>query len=110
MSVLRPNRRKDRNSDAEGLRFMAWIRETQECLICKLLGLKQRTVTEAAHVGGNLAAKVSNWRTIPLCYAHHRDGSATCEEILKRSFWRFYGLDRETTLQDLRERFEREKE
>ncbi len=88
---------------------MEWVK-TLRCLICELLGQRQATITEAAHIGGNAAAKASNWHTIPLCYEHHRSGKAHCEEVLKRRFWDFYGLVKEVVFQNLRNRYERQKD
>jgi len=105
MSELHPLRRKDRNLDPEAKRYMAWLHNLP-CLICKMLGERQSSRTEAAHLGGNLAAKASNWDCVPLCGAHHRT-DPNCEERLKRKFWEFWGLDKDTVLQGLWERFKK---
>lgn len=100
MSELRPNRRKDRNKDPRGLAYMAWIR-TLPCAVCN-----GRYYVECAHIGGNIAAKASNFRCIPLCRGHHRLWPES-EEKLKRRFGPHHGIDVEALILKLNQEFER---
>ena len=114
VSILRPNRRKDRNRDANARRYMLWCQELA-CVACYAglwrdwLALDGRPhppdgISEAAHVGGNIAAKANNWCCVPLCTYHHR-GNVNSEENLKRRFWNKLGVDGYAVMAKLKEWF-----
>lgn len=108
MNILRPNRRKDRNRDAESLQYLKWLL-TLPCLICSMLRIPQRSRTTAAHLDGTTGAKGSNWSAVPLCQVEHHQYGEHSEEKLQRRFWGFWGLDKDEALRQLHERFRREK-
>jgi len=99
-SVLKPDRRKDRNKDPRSLAFLEFVK-TKPCVIEECV----RPEIEAAHIGGNSAAKASNYRAIPLCTHHHRDSPAS-QETLKSSFGTYWGLDIEAIIRRLNEEFD----
>lgn len=118
MSILRPNRRKDRNKDPEARAFMAWVK-CLPCCVCylelyadrallaaviELAAFTGNPLSEFAHIGGNAAAKASNWHGIPLCTEHHRTGP-NCQERLKAGFGEFWGIDVQQTIAALREEY-----
>jgi hypothetical protein len=87
----------------------------QPCVACQIserfmMRSVQATLTEGAHVGpsgrateGNSGAgKSSDFRMLPLCSDHHRSF-----HLISKSFWVMYGLDPETIINDLNERFDR---
>jgi hypothetical protein len=119
VNYLRPNRRKDRNKDEAALQFMEFA-VTLPCLCCHfamwkdwlrepaaagrltalmIVGARQRGV-EFAHIGGNMAAKASNWHGVPLCKSHHTEGPLS-EHALKGRFGAYWGLDIEAIIAQL---------
>ncbi len=116
-SILRPNSRRNRN-DARSIRFLEFVKLLPCCITHKaawdwalaqndggygLISMMGNTnifpeQIEAAHINGNAAAKSSNYTAIPLTQWHHRGESCTkknpyCQEILKREFGEFHGID-----------------
>ncbi len=89
-SILRPNARKNRNVDPQGLEYLRWLK-TLPCLVCMAVPQAQTSPTEAAHINGNFAAKADNMSAVPLCAYHHRLGSFS-QEVLKRRFFECHNL------------------
>lgn len=126
MSHLRPNRRKDRNKDQRARDFMEWVK-TLPCVCCYveqwrdwiegdfaqplftalvLHGLRKgHRESIAAHIGGGMAAKASNWHTIPLCLHHHDSGAPDCEHVLKCRFGEHWGIATNILFEGLRAQF-----
>jgi hypothetical protein len=90
-SALRPDARRTRNADPVGLEYLAYLK-TLPCCVCAAGEISQFGETEAAHIGGNAAAKASNRSAIPLCAEHHRTGPYA-QERLKARFGAFWGID-----------------
>lgn len=68
--------------------YLAWIRSLP-CLVCRT----SRNV-EASHVGPHgLAQKASDFKTVPLCAAHHRTGNASLHKLGRRGFEELHGVD-----------------
>lgn len=122
MSILRPNRRKDRKTDPQ---YKAWISQFC-CIVCWLMGTgeweefcgephyvfgyasNQLSRTEVAHVGERgLGQKCSDLETIPLCAEHHREGKYSAHKLQKK-FFQFHGLNREGIIKALNARYEKE--
>ncbi len=88
---------------------MVWVSTTQRCLICEMLGERQETRTESAHLNGTTGAKGSNWYVVPLCaWEHHQHGKFS-EHALQGEFWSFWGMDKDTVLCGLWEKFKARK-
>jgi hypothetical protein len=65
------------------------------CCICVLYKTKQKTITEAAHVGKRgLSQKCNDLETIPLCQDHHREGPHAHHKLGKR-FFDLHGIDKD---------------
>ena len=89
MSILRPDRRKDRGR--QGRQYMDFVSQLP-CLACSRFGLRQLSRTEVAHVGPHgLGAKSSNINTIPLCTYHHTEGPDAYHRGVAR-FWARMGF------------------
>ncbi len=125
MSMLRPNRRKDRVPDQS---YFAYVRSFP-CVICWLLEWRrdgkpenniealfvlrsqfdappQASPTEAAHVGdGSTGVKCDDRDVAPLCgLEHHREGKLS-QHKLRKGFWAYWGIDREKLIAELRADF-----
>ena len=99
MSILRPNRRKDKPRDSK---YMAFIK-SMPCAVC-WVG-EQSTPTEVAHVGERgLGVKSDDRETIPLCIVHHRTGAAA-HHVLGKNFWQFHQVDKTRLLQQYQRMF-----
>lgn len=106
-SALRPNARRTRNADPVGLEYLAWLK-TLPCAVCRAGEISQFGETEAAHIGGNSAAKAGNRSAIPLCREHHRTGPYA-QERLKARFGEFWGIDVAALIVEYNSRFEAER-
>jgi len=100
---MHPDRRRDRNEDPVGRRYLEWVTGLG-CLICCLeewrrffrgemeLPPRTRFGSEAAHIGGKFSAKAPNRYAAPLCTLHHRAGKCS-QEVLKMDFFDRFKLD-----------------
>lgn len=105
MSILRPNRRRDRNDDPKGKEFMLWVKG-KPCVVCSRGWPSPNPKSvEFMHIGGNIAAKASNMHGLPGCTYHHR-GAKYCQENLKGQFGAYYGFDVEREIDKLVAEFE----
>lgn len=100
LSVLRPNRRKDRRRMPGYLAFIA----SQPCCVCERLTVFCRPAdlfllrVEVGHVGDRgLGQKCPDDETIPLCKWHHTEGPSAAHKLGKL-FWATYGLNRDALL------------
>jgi hypothetical protein len=123
-SPVKRKRRKPQRTDDP--KYLKWIR-TQPCVACVAFASRlsdsqleqfvasckyrrvQQWPTEAAHVGERGLGQLCPAReAIPLCsIVHHREGPESHHKLGKR-FWSHHGLDRDTIIQELNERYERE--
>ena len=74
------------------------------CVVCRNLGFGA-TPSEVHHIGnGTLGKKASNFETIPLCDAHHRNGGhGVAVHAGRKTFEARYGTERELLEQTRRE-------
>ena len=74
------------------------------CVVCRNLGFGE-TPAEVHHIGnGTLGKKASNFETIPLCDAHHRNGGhGVAVHAGRKTFEARYGTERELLEQTRRE-------
>ena len=74
------------------------------CVVCRNLGFGE-TPAEVHHIGnGTLGKKASNYETIPLCDAHHRNGGhGVAVHAGRKTFEARYGTERELLEQTRRE-------
>ena len=74
------------------------------CIVCRNLGFGA-TPAEVHHIGnGALGKKASNFETIPLCDAHHRNGGhGVAVHAGRKTFEARYGTERELLEQTRRE-------
>ena len=108
MSHLRPNRRKDRVPD---MAYMGFVAEFP-CVVCRKRGVKQKTITEVAHVGDTgrgLGAKCDDRETLPICGEHHRAGPDS-HHVLGKGFWKAHGLNRDELVKELQDAYDRMEE
>ena len=83
--------------------YKAWIRR-QPCVCCG-----SRRYIECAHVGlRGHGQKCSDFETLPLCPTHHVQGPESHHALGKR-FWLVWGLDRHKLIEELNERYRKEK-
>lgn len=102
MSILRPLRRKDRKPDTPYRKFIKAL----PCMICVLLGVRQRGRTRFAHLGlRGLGTKCIDREGGPLCDWHHTNGPGSHHK-LQKIFWGFYGLDRDELIRTLNDSFD----
>ncbi len=79
--------------------YLAWIRSLP-CLLCG------GGPAEAAHLGTRaFGQKCSDRETGPLCAWDHRVGPHS-HHALGRRFWEHHGLDRDTLIRTLNERYD----
>jgi hypothetical protein len=96
------NRVKRRNAEDVNAEYLRWLR-TRPCYICsRVLGKRQESVTEAAHVGDRgLGQKCPDLEAIPLCgIEHHREGKLS-HHHLGRHFWDYWKLSKVEVLTTL---------
>lgn len=91
--------------------FLAWVR-TLECFVCLIRGERQKTPTEAAHLGQDrgMGQKPPDRSAGPLCHADHLEDEWSHHKATARhgqAFWDHLGLDRDTFIQTLNERYEK---
>lgn len=92
--------------------YLAWLR-TQSCAIEECLsvnGFKPEDMIEAAHVGAirGLRQKCSDREAIPLCAYHHRIG-AVSHHVLGKTFWIYWGMNREEEIEKYNALYEQER-
>ena len=102
----RPAKRK--NADPE---YVAWI-HTLPCELlsetaCFLWADNEATRSIEAHHAGDhgLGQRAPDRTCIPLCAWHHRLGPESAHVLGKR-FWEHHGIDRDTLVRELNERYE----
>lgn len=97
--------------------YLQWLRR-QRCVICAREGRRQAAPTEAAHVRCGYAgepgwkptgmmARPHDWRAVPLCSDHHREGPDAQHKSNERAWWERHGLYPPTLCAELRAQFER---
>lgn len=102
MSILRPFRRKDHRPDTPYQKFIRSL----PCMICVLLGLRQRSKTEHCHIGARgLGQKCDDRESAPLCRWHHTQGPGS-HHRLQKLFWIRYCLDRDELIRTLNLQFD----
>lgn len=73
---------------------------------CQVSLMRQKSHSEAAHVGERgLGQKCSDRETIPLCAEHHRTGQ-DAHHVLGKRFWEHHGLDKAGIISRLNAEYE----
>jgi hypothetical protein len=73
--------------------YLTFIR-SRPCELCVREGVRQTTITEAAHVGSRgLSQRCPDAEAIPLCARHHREGPGA-QHVLGKRFWAHHRLDK----------------
>jgi len=85
--------RKPRMRDKAHLAFIA----TLPCVICLAYGVHVAHVRYASAADGacivGKSEKPSDWRTVPLCPAHHTDGPEAQHRMSERDWWAGHGIN-----------------
>lgn len=69
--------------------YLKWLHD-QPCIVCEIRKERQRSRTEAAHVGPRgLSQKCPDAEAIPLCRAHHEE-----QHRLGKRFWEAANIER----------------
>lgn len=88
--------------------FMFWIK-SQQCIVCEKAHSPNFGTVYAHHAGQRAFGRKADDRTcIPLCWKHHERASSASIHTLGKQFWVTYGLDRNTVIAELQERYEAE--
>lgn len=97
--------------------YLQWLRR-QPCVICAKLGTVQTYPTEAAHVRAGyageegwkptgMARRPDDWRAVPLCSWHHRDGPDAQHKASERAWWAGHDISPPQLCRELRAQYER---
>jgi hypothetical protein len=103
-----PLKRKPRKKQPrDDPKYLAWIRT----LPCELWmrfvapAIECSSTVEAHHAGDHgFAQKAPDRTAIPLCTNHHRIAKDSAH-ILGKNFWAHHGLDRDSIISELNERY-----
>lgn len=102
-SPLKRKPRKKRAGDAPA--YLAWL-HTQPCQLWPSLLTVCAGPIEAHHAGDRgLSQRAPDRTAIPLCARHHRHGKDSAH-VLGKNFWNRHGLDRDSIIKTLNERYE----
>lgn len=98
---IRKRRTKPRRGRVISKPYKAWI-ASLPCVVCGT-----RKDVEVAHVGARgMSQKCSDFETLPLCVAHHREGPEA-HHVLGKKFWDHHQLDRDKLIQEHNELWNR---
>lgn len=98
--------------------YLAWLRR-QPCVICAAQGVTQTCPTEAAHVRSGYPgepgwkptggmSRPHDWRAVPLCSWHHRDGPDAQHQHNERSWWAGHDIHPPQLCRELRAQYEKD--
>lgn len=116
-----------KNKTGKESAYLAWLHELP-CVVCvgtaafsRLIAgthtygdvarihERQRSISEAAHVGNRgLSQKCPDREAIPLCKQHHTEGPEA-QHKLGKEFWKHHGLDRDEIIAKLNAQYDAQK-
>jgi hypothetical protein len=100
--LKRRPRKKQPGDDPAYLRFIRSL----PCELFPCLADPCQGRVEAHHAGDHGYAQRAPDRTaIPLCARHHRE-STIAAHVMGKNFWPFHGLDRDSIIRELNERYD----
>jgi len=102
---VKARRSKPRRGRVRDFAYLAFI-GYQPCFLCVMLGLKQTSPTEVAHVGTRgLSQKSSDRETLPMCGDTHHQHGPESQHVLGKSFWAHHGVERDGLLAHYQAKF-----